>query len=157
MCVCTQVDGRTQALLEHRLRLARLPAADAAAALLLRGLMELCIYPPRTQTTKDAAPGTAGPAGSEPPSGDGRDSHAGSGGSDDHGSASGIGAAATSATGADATPAAATAEQSSSTHAAGQLPVPWSCTDEAVLQVRLRVLISRAVCMFIAGADGVRA
>ncbi len=33
-------------MLEHRLHLSRLPDHDAAALLLLRGLMELCVYPP---------------------------------------------------------------------------------------------------------------
>jgi len=44
--VAVQVGARTQALLEHRLHLSRLPEPDAAAVLLLRGLMELCVYPP---------------------------------------------------------------------------------------------------------------
>ncbi len=78
-----QVSVRTWAVLHHRLRLADKPPQEAATAVLLRGLMELCIY--------GAAP--------FPPRG-GRGS-ADSGGADDE-----------------------------------HLPVPWSCTDDALMQVR---------------------
>ncbi len=82
-----QVSVRTWAVLHHRLRLADKPPQEAATAVLLRGLMELCIYgaapsPPR---------GGRGPADS----GDGDGEH---------------------------------------------LPVPWSCTDDALMQVRCCVV-----------------
>ena len=78
---------RTWAVLHHRLHLADKPPHEAATAILLRGLMELCIYgaapsPPR---------GGRGPA----ESGDGDDEH---------------------------------------------LPVPWSCTDDALMQVRCSLI-----------------
>ena len=77
-----QVSVRTWAVLHHRLRLAEKAPQEAATAILLRGLMELCIY---------------GAAPSLPR--DGR----GSADSDD---------------------------------ADGEhLPVPWSCTDDALMQV----------------------
>ena len=80
-----QVSVRTWAVLHHRLRLAEKLPQEAATALLLRGLMELCIY--------GAAPTPRG-----------RGVVGGS-------------------------------EQQDGEH----LPVPWSCTDTALLQVRARI------------------
>ena len=89
-CLCSlicqmirQVSVRTWAVLHHRLRLAEKTPQEAATAILLRGLMELCIY--------GAAPASRG--------------RASDGGSDRDGE---------------------------------HLPVPWSCADNALLQVRTR-------------------
>jgi len=102
--VSLQVSGRTQALLEHRLHLTSLPPADAAAALLLRGLMELCIYPP------------------QPPEGGDDGGDDGAGGADSNGAA---GPSADGESGAESGVGGGT----------GRLPMSWSCTDEAILQV----------------------
>lgn len=59
-----QVSARTRAVLEHRLHLSRLPDHDAAALLLLRGLMELCVYPP---TSAAGATGGEGPGANHLP------------------------------------------------------------------------------------------
>ena len=83
-----QVSVRTWAVLHHRLRLAEKTSQEAATAILLRGLMELCIYGAAPTPTR----GGRGPAGSD----DGE-----------------------------------------------HLPVPWSCTDDALLQARRRLLISQ--------------
>ena len=116
---CAQVDGRTQALLDHRLRLAQLPAADAAAALLLRGLMELCIYPPQplSSTTSHAGARSGGGVSSW----------------DSGSSAQGAGDLASDPAAERVAEAAAAA--GSTSYTADSLPVSWSCTDEAVLQV----------------------
>lgn len=45
-----QVDPRTRARLHHRLNLDAMPEAERQLAFWLRGLMELCIYPPRPHT-----------------------------------------------------------------------------------------------------------
>ena len=82
-----QVSARTWAVLQHRLKLAERPPAEAAAAVLLRGLMELCIY------------GGTGRGGSR---GCCRDR---------------------------------TAERRGGKDEDEHLPVPWSCTDGALLQV----------------------
>ena len=83
---------RTWAVLHHRLRLADKTPQEAATAILLRGLMELCIY--------GAAPaprqGSHVPADSIGMDGD-------------------------------------------------HLPVPWSCTDDALLQVRCLLALLRPV------------
>lgn len=119
-----QVDGRTQALLDHRLR--HLPAADAAAALLLRGLMELCIYPPQPHSRGGSGAGSgSGAAGHADGSGDSAAAEAGS-----------LPNPAAEQAAASAAPAAAAADhQHSGMRSGDRLPVSWSCTDEAVLQV----------------------
>lgn len=138
---CCQVDGRTQALLDHRLRLAQLPAADAAAALLLRGLMELCIYPPQPLGSTSSHAGTR--------------SGSGTSSSDDGRSAQGAGDL-TSDTAAERVAEAAAAagsashtaeQQLSSKHGENSLPVSWSCTDEAVLQVHQLICLSLLVAL----------
>lgn len=120
-----QVAGRTQALLEHRLHLSSLPPADAAAALLLRGLMELCVYPPQPLEGGGSSGGGGGdgsPAGDADTSGSGTSGgRAGGGGTAGGGSG---GAAASEGQGAEA-----------GVGSTGRLPMSWSCTDEAVLQV----------------------
>lgn len=54
-------------MLEHRLHLSRMADHDAAAALLLRGLMELCVYPPQDPRTggESGGGGSGGGAGAD--------------------------------------------------------------------------------------------
>ena len=125
----SQVDGRTQALLDHRLKLAQLPAADAAAALLLRGLMELCIYPPQPLSSTSSHAGTH--SGSKTSSSDASGNTQGAGDLASDPAAERVAEAAAAAGSAFHT----AEQQLGSKHAENSLPVSWSCTDEAVLQV----------------------
>jgi hypothetical protein len=133
---CSQVDGRTQALLDHRLRLAQLPAADAAAALLLRGLMELCIYPPQPLSSTSSHAGTH--SGSKSSSSDAGGNAQGAGDLASVPAAERVAEAAAAAGSASHT----AEQQLGSKHAENSLPVSWSCTDEAVLQVHQLICLS---------------
>lgn len=85
VCVL-QVSARTWAVLHHRLKLSEMPPEEAATALLLRGLMELCIY----GGGQSVSGGCCGERDVKRRGGKDEEEH---------------------------------------------LPVPWSCTDDALLQV----------------------
>jgi hypothetical protein len=105
----------TRAAVDKQLRLRARPDGERQLLYLLRGLMELCVYPPAAAAAR--------------PGGGGRRRHAGDAATAS--AAEGAGSAADA--GAAAAAAGDDARGGSRGRAAQPLPLPWSCSEEALL------------------------